>query len=360
MYYVSKQLYHHGILGQRWGKKNGPPYPLNAEDHSQTEKKAGWKNSLDGGSTEAEKKAAKEAVKKPGKYTQRLADIYAKDYEENYGGTYSKKAAQQAGMDKAKIMKRVAIGAGVVVGVGIAAYVAKEYGRNFADDLISSGTTIQTLSVDPDRMDKGLAFYTAFTEADKNSYMSFFGDDRYTGARKDIIQALVKKDIRVAGTNTGQKVFDKLMKTDSDFASTVRRAIRGDWSGMPFVNSDYEKYNILLVRQEYDSAHKKFYDALKELGYGAVADVNDRFNPEIKSHSAIVFDRSDIMRTSVSHLTDEKLIKAMGKDSLRRLWDDTLFTPVSMIIGGASSVAAANSMVDRRNAKKYGRDKISK
>ena len=32
-------LSHHGILGQKWGKKNGPPYPLDAEDHSAAEKK---------------------------------------------------------------------------------------------------------------------------------------------------------------------------------------------------------------------------------------------------------------------------------------------------------------------------------
>ena len=33
-------LAHHGILGQKWGKRNGPPYPLDAEDHSAAEKKA--------------------------------------------------------------------------------------------------------------------------------------------------------------------------------------------------------------------------------------------------------------------------------------------------------------------------------
>lgn len=38
---------HHGIFGMKWGKKNGPPYPLGASDHSTSEKKAGWRKSLD-------------------------------------------------------------------------------------------------------------------------------------------------------------------------------------------------------------------------------------------------------------------------------------------------------------------------
>ena len=46
VYVKSNELYHHGIKGQQWGKKNGPPYPLGVSDHSASERKAGWRKSL--------------------------------------------------------------------------------------------------------------------------------------------------------------------------------------------------------------------------------------------------------------------------------------------------------------------------
>lgn len=55
------RLMHYGIMGMKWGHKNGPPYPLSAGDHSASEKKAGWRQSLK--SSRAEKKLKKKKAK---------------------------------------------------------------------------------------------------------------------------------------------------------------------------------------------------------------------------------------------------------------------------------------------------------
>lgn len=59
-------LEHHGILGMRWGRKMGPPYPLDASDHSAAEKKEGYKKSIGGGRNESlyDRKAAKKEARK--------------------------------------------------------------------------------------------------------------------------------------------------------------------------------------------------------------------------------------------------------------------------------------------------------
>jgi hypothetical protein len=36
---TENELKHHGIIGQKWGEKNGPPYPLDSKQHSSAEKK---------------------------------------------------------------------------------------------------------------------------------------------------------------------------------------------------------------------------------------------------------------------------------------------------------------------------------
>ena len=65
--YISQselELYHHGVLGQKWGQRNGPPYPLSSGAHSSSEKDAGWQKSLSrDGTTDSQKKKKKSSTK---------------------------------------------------------------------------------------------------------------------------------------------------------------------------------------------------------------------------------------------------------------------------------------------------------
>ena len=38
-------LIRHGIAGQKWGQQNGPPYPLDYDDHSVAEKRGDYQSS---------------------------------------------------------------------------------------------------------------------------------------------------------------------------------------------------------------------------------------------------------------------------------------------------------------------------
>jgi len=77
-------LEHNGILGMKWGKKNGPPYPLKAEDHSASEKKAGWRQSIGkvfGRKGEGEESKSGESSKSAGS-TQKASTSEKKDVKD--------------------------------------------------------------------------------------------------------------------------------------------------------------------------------------------------------------------------------------------------------------------------------------
>jgi len=74
------ELYHHGVAGQRWGKRNGPPYPLAASAHSASEKKAGWRSSLSGASRKAKAigRGAVKVSKATGRVLKKVAGVTGK------------------------------------------------------------------------------------------------------------------------------------------------------------------------------------------------------------------------------------------------------------------------------------------
>ena len=94
--FYNDYISHHGILGMHWGKRNGPPYPLGAGDHSVSEKKAGWRKSLNS-DPESNKKTITKKINKTGqkasnsekqeKINREIDNTNVKKEEYGYGDT---------------------------------------------------------------------------------------------------------------------------------------------------------------------------------------------------------------------------------------------------------------------------------
>lgn len=109
-YMYQSSLFHHGILGMKWGVMHGPPYPLGYEAHSKKEKKLNPKAKIDG------KAETKGFFKKSNKKDSTKTSSMDKEKEKKHLTDKQK-----------KIIKGVAIGAGIA---GAAALGAYAYSKN--------------------------------------------------------------------------------------------------------------------------------------------------------------------------------------------------------------------------------------
>lgn len=271
-------LIHHGILGQKWGKRNGPPYPLGGGDY-----------------TELERRRIGEKRKQP-------------------NSIYNKKHFDEV-LKKGSVLSTLSY----------------DKNRTKGADMFYAAHT---------RLDKH-QYNALFNRKIPQEIFDENGNSLGTGQfLKYRINNEVKSDVKIASEDSGADVFKSLYKKDRDFYNFVtdpdrmqshfvtdkykfkgyreaRAALEKLRSGKEITSKDvetcYRMFNYVIPSDGGGDARRgndvtkqraKFFTALKEAGYGAVLDTNDAIYGGFKARSpVIVFDQSKIVLRDAERTT---------------------------------------------------------
>lgn len=349
----SLYLVHHGILGMKWGERNGPPYPLNSSDHSPSEKKAGWRKSLRLGSKTKIRRSS-------------LEDDYHKS-QQNYEKELLPISDLKFTPQQREQFKKVVIGTAAVIGVGAAIYFGYKYASiNKIADLSRSGTLtkevansvmLQTLADGDQILKQGDVLHRMsayadidYTKATKPLYVSFKPTDvaiyklvlkdwSGTGKRYDVtFKAL--KDLRIPSKQKAREIFEELWRSDPKYRQTLEKTVTDayiklgmnpvmarqkvllDLSNDPFSVAIYS-----IVKGKEDTT--TYLSKVRDAGYDAITDYFDAGS--FTDHPLIILDPAQTIQKTGETFVDrrDKLktledLRDMGVDALS--WYSTSYS----------------------------------
>ena len=265
----SNELYHHGILGQKWGVQNGPPYPLGSGEHSKSEVKAGWKASLkkrneknDGDGPEKTATRIKSndsrrqiSDKELSDYRSEMVSRYSGNSEkQQFYKTASKKELQDD-IERKQQTKKVLLTVAAAAGIGVGLYAAYRFSAmsdfqaayaagkvdksqvqqlvanamqsatNDIDEILSVGSSIHRMEaykdLDITKIDK--IAYAAYKDIDVQAYKGVLKDWAGTGERYHTVYE-VTKDIKIPNKNAVEKAFFDMWNNDPSYKRAVEES----------------------------------------------------------------------------------------------------------------------------------------
>lgn len=373
MYKISaNELYHHGILGMKWGEQNGPPYPLGASQHSKKERSkgtSGWtrnaKQEVKSGRNKNSSKSSKSSSTGSKSKKSGLTDKQKKYKDRGYGTNASEIAARNE-----RITKAILIGIGAVA-VGYVGYkVGTRLGQDYCDKIIKSGAIIQNIGGNPNDTFTDHRFFATFNNKDKKLYFNKFAHERrFIFGDKEVFKNDIKvtKDIKRASVNNARKIFIDKMKNDSAFrkdvldsiypyykqnVSSVEKAFTGK-GNTKIQKQTYQKFNKLLGDKDIwkNGVDKSFYDTMSSKGYNAILDINDA---RLSGYKGVAKEPTIIFSDSLNKLSSTKISDA-DIVKHRNVWIAKYLATsygkkIATITGGA---LAKNTIADNIAVNKY-------
>lgn len=282
------ELYHHGILGQEWGKRNGPPYPLEGGDYSKQERKEitrarGKKNSI------YNKKHFDKVIKK-GDVISTLS--YDKDRTKNtdmFYGAYKKMDKHEYNaLFNRKIPKDIYDENGNKIGTGefykfrINNAATKDIKVASEDSGIKSFINLYSNSRD----------FSNFVR-DPNRMQALFVDDKY----------------KFKGYRDAAKSLERIRETDKPDEKDLRTAYRMFNYVIPSDGGGNQRNAKDIATQR-----ARLFNDLNQNGYSALLDTNDAIYGGFKSKApVIVFDMRSITLQNVQNIkTSDKMISNLA------------------------------------------------
>lgn len=328
---MNLELCHHGVKGQRWGQKNGPPYPLAPEAHSANEKKERWQYSLNKNmNTKSKLKKISDYSTEAGKLT-----LTKKKKSENASKASSKTTSPLEERIKSPFKK-----AGLMASNGIESRDIKASklftARPLGDEgiRITKGSIVQHVMSTPTKdMTNRDYLFVAATEADKKNYGGFFA--ALTKYRNNVdqmykMEMTAKTDLVSPSKKERVNTFIEIYKNDPvKVATQLAEFNKRNYAGQYKESTEQlvKKYSNMSMRELKNMGYytyanswfdpqagtlKDMRSKLESKGYNAIIDDNDKRSFVQSQAPLIVFNvMENLGDTKVSKLTNGEIRRNM-------------------------------------------------
>ena len=245
---------------------------------------------------------------------------------------FTKKEAELRAQSRIQTEKVLAVAGGITL-ASVAAYAGYSHYQSVTDRVLKTGSKMGRVTINENEpMDR--AFYAFHKKQDAHKYLGMYGKSLYdhkSRSEKVYQKAMsLRSNLKIASPKSAQKGLNDWYKTlpDSDKQTVLDQIQRGanTWgmSGQMFdkkgnfTKKAYHAFNVALVDKD-SSVPKEYYNFMKQRGYDAVQDVNDRFYSGFGSKDPLIIFNGDKVATDKISEIGYDFIKSHERKALSRI-----------------------------------------